>query len=242
VPLPRTQAPAELPVDPAVQQQEEAAAAEAESAAKRAEYEAAVADVRRLRMLLRSVTAQLLCDKRFKLFWQPPSPEEEPEYYSAVKVRRWQAAVAAGRAGRPTSAQPQPAAAPPPPAAGPAAAEAQPLRPAAAHGPAGPAPQEPMDLATVLARVDARRYGTVAAYMRDMAAIVTASQQYWGEAPECCRELSRAHELHDEAQALLLERLPHQLVERCAAPDLLLPGHHDTSACSAPLSAAAAPT
>jgi hypothetical protein len=71
-----------------------------------------------------------------------------------------------------------------------------------------------MDLATVLARVDARRYCTVAAYMRDVAAIVTASQQYWGDAPEYCRELSRAHELHDEAQALLLERLPQQLVER----------------------------
>jgi hypothetical protein len=76
----------ELPLDPAVQQQEQAAAAEAQEQAKRAEYESAVADVRRLRMLLRSVTAMLLCDKRFKLFWQPANPEEEPEYYSAIKV------------------------------------------------------------------------------------------------------------------------------------------------------------
>jgi hypothetical protein len=69
-----------------VQQQEQEAAAQAQAQAQRLAYEAAVADLRQLRMLLRSVTASLLCDKRFRLFWQPVSPEEEPEYYEAVKV------------------------------------------------------------------------------------------------------------------------------------------------------------
>jgi hypothetical protein len=74
-----------------------------------------------------------------------------------------------------------------------------------------------MDLATVLARVDQRRYTTAAAFMADMHAIVAASQQYWGDSPQYIRELSRAHELHDEALALLAARVPQELRDRWGA-------------------------
>lgn len=81
-----------------------------------------------------------------------------------------------------------------------------------------------MDLATLLARVDERRYGTPAAFLADVAAIVTATRQYLGDladvgdladAAAIREEVSRAHALENEARALLTARVPPELWARC---------------------------
>ena len=46
-----------------------------------------------------------------------------------------------------------------------------------------------MDLATLLMRVDCRNYATLSAYMADLQAIVTATQQYWAGDPRGAREV-----------------------------------------------------
>lgn len=47
----------------------------------------------------------------------------------------------------------------------------------------------PMNLATLLMRVDQRRYPTLAAYMADLQAIATATQQYWAGEARGAREV-----------------------------------------------------
>lgn len=46
----------------------------------------------------------------------------------------------------------------------------------------------PMDLATLLARVDDRQYPTVKAFLAAVALIPAAEKQYWGNDPEGVRE------------------------------------------------------
>ncbi len=46
-----------------------------------------------------------------------------------------------------------------------------------------------MDLATLLMRVDQRRYPTLGAYMGDLRAIATATQQYWAGDVRGAREV-----------------------------------------------------
>lgn len=46
----------------------------------------------------------------------------------------------------------------------------------------------PMDLATLLARVDARQYPTAKAFLAAVAQIPAAEKQYWGDDPEGVRE------------------------------------------------------
>ena len=46
-----------------------------------------------------------------------------------------------------------------------------------------------MDLATLLMRVDQRRYGTLPAYMVDLQAIPSAAAQYWAGDPRGAREV-----------------------------------------------------
>lgn len=47
----------------------------------------------------------------------------------------------------------------------------------------------PMDLATLLMRVDQRRYPTLAAFMADLQGIATATQQYWAGEARGAREV-----------------------------------------------------
>ena len=47
----------------------------------------------------------------------------------------------------------------------------------------------PMDLSTMLMRVDQRRYPTLAAYMADLRSIATATQQYWAGEARGAREV-----------------------------------------------------
>lgn len=46
----------------------------------------------------------------------------------------------------------------------------------------------PMDLATLLARVDDRHYPTLQAFLAAVALIPAAEKQYWGDDPEGIRE------------------------------------------------------
>ena len=50
---------------------------------------------------------------------------------------------------------------------------------------------QPMDLETLLARVDARRYGTAAAYLADARLIAAAAAQFWAGDPAAVREVRR---------------------------------------------------
>lgn len=50
---------------------------------------------------------------------------------------------------------------------------------------------EPMDLETLLARVDARRYGTAAAHLADARLIAAAASQFWAGDPAAVREVRR---------------------------------------------------
>lgn len=50
---------------------------------------------------------------------------------------------------------------------------------------------EPMDLETLLARVDARRYSTAAAYLVDARLIAVAAAQYWAGDPAAVREVQQ---------------------------------------------------
>lgn len=45
-----------------------------------------------------------------------------------------------------------------------------------------------MDLATLLARVNARQYPTVKAFLAAVSLIPAAEKQYWGDDPEGVRE------------------------------------------------------
>lgn len=51
---------------------------------------------------------------------------------------------------------------------------------------------EPMDLETLLGRVDARRYGTAAAFLADARLIAAAAAQYWAGDAAAVREVGLA--------------------------------------------------
>ncbi|PRW59558.1 ATPase family AAA domain-containing-like isoform X1 [Chlorella sorokiniana] len=66
----------------------------------------------------------------------------------------------------------------------------------------------PMDLATVLANVNARVYATPHQYLADIGRIVQCSREYWGADPAGVREISRACALEDEAASELGKAVP----------------------------------
>jgi hypothetical protein len=47
----------------------------------------------------------------------------------------------------------------------------------------------PMDLSTLLMRVDQRRYPTLAAYMADLRSVAAATQEYWAGEARGAREV-----------------------------------------------------
>ncbi len=55
-------------------------------------------------------------------------------------------------------------------------------------GISAPQVSAPMDLATLLARVNARQYPTVKAFLAAVSLIPAAEKQYWGDDPEGVRE------------------------------------------------------
>jgi SpoVK/Ycf46/Vps4 family AAA+-type ATPase len=77
----------------------------------------------------------------------------------------------------------------------------------------------PMDLATLLDRVDRRRYTTPAAFLADVDLIPAAERAYWGDAPAGLRHVSRACALADEARELVAAAVPpgSRLAEALAA-------------------------
>ena len=74
-----------------------------------------------------------------------------------------------------------------------------------------------MDLPTVLAGVDAKRYQTLEAYLGSagIAGIVATMQQYWGDEPAGLQDVSAAHAMLDQASTLVAARIPAELAERC---------------------------
>ncbi|KAK9811900.1 hypothetical protein WJX72_012131 [[Myrmecia] bisecta] len=158
----RAQAPPPvLPKAPeaiAAQQEAEAAAVEAKA---RAQHDEDQAVLRTLRMALRDVATRMLCDRRWRSFAEPVSPDEDPEYWEKVS--------------------------------------------------------NPMDLATLLARVDGRAYATAAAFLRDVALIPVDAAQYYGHDIAAVKEVSRAHALEDEARGLVAACVPPELAAKCDA-------------------------
>lgn len=74
----------QLPKAPEAEAAAAAADAAAREAAERAARQADVAALRALRMGLRDVTTRLLCDRRWRAFAEPVTPEEDPEYLQLV--------------------------------------------------------------------------------------------------------------------------------------------------------------
>ncbi|GLI60628.1 hypothetical protein VaNZ11_002825 [Volvox africanus] len=70
----------------------------------------------------------------------------------------------------------------------------------------------PMDLATVLARVDGRQYLTISQYLADVALILQGAREYFIDS---VRDISRATALVDEAEHLVKARVPLELAKRC---------------------------
>ena len=62
--------------------------------------------------------------------------------------------------------------------------------------------KSPMDLATLLSRVDARQIPTVKAFLDTAALIPAGEQQFWGGDPEGIREVSASFSLTVEEQSL----------------------------------------
>ncbi|CAL5230062.1 g13513 [Coccomyxa viridis] len=73
----------------------------------------------------------------------------------------------------------------------------------------------PMDLATLLSRVDARQIPTVKTFLDTAALIPAGEQQFWGSDPEGIREVSKAHAMLDEARLLAERRVPPAVAQRC---------------------------
>ncbi|KAL4429387.1 hypothetical protein ABPG77_005161 [Micractinium sp. CCAP 211/92] len=73
---------------------------------------------------------------------------------------------------------------------------------------------EPMDLSTILSRVDARAYSTPHEYLADIAKIAQCSREFWGSDTRGVREISRASALEDEARSALAKALPQPLAAR----------------------------
>jgi SpoVK/Ycf46/Vps4 family AAA+-type ATPase len=128
-----------------------------ETAAARQIYEHDQAALRALRVTLREVTTKLLRNRRWELFWMPPDPEDDPEYWNTVTC--------------------------------------------------------PMDLATILSRVDGRKYNLPSQYLADMALIPRAERELHGDDPRGYREISKACALEDEARSLVAAAVPDGLVE-----------------------------
>lgn len=63
--------------------------------------------------------------------------------------------------------------------------------------------KQPMDLSTLLSRVDQRRYSTPAQFLADVALIPAGERQYWADLPAGVKHISRACALEDEARALV---------------------------------------
>ena len=74
--------------------------------------------------------------------------------------------------------------------------------------------KEPMDLSTLLARVDQRRYMTAAQFLADVALIPAGERQYWNDLPAGVRHISRACALEDEARSLVETAVPAELRSR----------------------------
>jgi SpoVK/Ycf46/Vps4 family AAA+-type ATPase len=71
--------------------------------------------------------------------------------------------------------------------------------------------KQPMDLSTLLSRVDQRRYSTPAQFLADVALIPAGERQYWAELPAGVKHISRACALEDEARALVDSAVPAEL-------------------------------
>ena len=76
---------------------------------------------------------------------------------------------------------------------------------------------EPMDLPTLLATVDAKRFQTPEAFLgpQGVAGILGTMQRYWGQDPVGMRDVSAACALLDEATTLVAAKVPVQLAECC---------------------------
>lgn len=75
---------------------------------------------------------------------------------------------------------------------------------------------EPMDLATMLAHVNAGRYPTAQPFAADLRAIAATATLRWGDDPSAVRDISDAHALVDEGMQGLAA-LPPDLVQHCEA-------------------------
>ncbi|WIA11343.1 hypothetical protein OEZ85_011465 [Tetradesmus obliquus] len=222
--------PPELPQAPEAAAAAEAAKAAAAAAAARAAYEQDQAVLRSLRVVLRSIASRALAQKRYRLFAEPPLPDE------AGGLEALQALSC------------------------------------------------PMDLLTMLYKVDHQQYLTPAAFLADAHLIVRCAEELYGQ-PEAaaaaaattnpaaaaggadiaagsadaaaadaggglpvltrslpavrvavCKEISRAIELRDELETQVYQLLPPELVRSCEAiaakggpapppPGMTLPQH-----------------
>lgn len=144
--------PPTLPVAPEAVAAEAARMEQEAHVLARKAYEEDQAALRALRMALREITMKLLRNRKWEVFWEPPSLEYDPEYWKAVA--------------------------------------------------------QPMDLATILARIDGRHYSTPSQYLADMALIPKAEEQLWRDDPKGYKEISRAHALEDEARTLVAATVP----------------------------------
>ena len=61
----------------------------------------------------------------------------------------------------------------------------------------------PIDLSTILARVDAHAYTSVEQFLDDIGLIVAGERQYWGDLPAGVRHISRACALEDEVRGMV---------------------------------------
>jgi len=76
---------------------------------------------------------------------------------------------------------------------------------------------DPMDLSTLLWKVDSEKYTTIDAFLKDANLITKSAHEYWGERPESNdgrQMLSKAHALEDTI-AQMVSALDPQLVTRC---------------------------
>jgi hypothetical protein len=78
---------------------------------------------------------------------------------------------------------------------------------------------EPMDLATLLWRVDHRRYYTPEQYLADVATIPAGERAFWGEPPPAqgVRAISRACALEDAARTAVGAAVPAELAAKLTA-------------------------
>lgn len=149
-----------LPIAPEALAAEEEAKRLAKTAAERKLYEEDQRTLRALRMILRSILTSLLNNKRYKLFWEPMEPDQDPEYWQVVS--------------------------------------------------------SPMDLTTLLDRVDRRKYGTPAQFLADASCIQKGEREYWGEEPstEGLRNISMACALEDDLRAAVESSVPRELNDK----------------------------